>query len=166
MNITKMGNRLAGLTAATLLLAGIGLVGLTSGAGAAVNKGSDPAAGPATAAVQAPGITIAGTWNLTTDWGCDGSITGSFSQTFNADGTWTSSPFVHSGRWFQVGGVIAWTYSDTPNLVYAGNVSGSWISGVQGYETAGGIKGCFGGRLQGVAVAEEPAKGSDPALGR
>jgi hypothetical protein len=32
---------------------------------------------------------VVGTWNLTTDWGCDGSITGSFDQVFNADGTWT-----------------------------------------------------------------------------
>jgi hypothetical protein len=62
---------------------------------------------------------VVGTWSLTKDWGCGGSITGSFNQTFNADGTWSSAPFVHQERWFQVEGLIAWTFNDTPNLVYA-----------------------------------------------
>ena len=43
---------------------------------------------------------VVGNWTLTTDWGCDGSITGSFNQTFNANGTWNSTPFIHSGRWY------------------------------------------------------------------
>jgi hypothetical protein len=112
---------------------------------------------------------IEGSWSLTTDWGCDGSITGSFDQTFNADGTWSSSPFVHNGRWFQVEGVAVWTFDDVPNLVYAGNVNGSWIEGAQGYETAGGINGCFGGHRAGVPAALEAARAAeevaDPALG-
>ncbi|HJP90989.1 MAG TPA: hypothetical protein VJ875_03485 [Pyrinomonadaceae bacterium] len=114
---------------------------------------------------------VVGTWSLTTDWGCDGSITGSFNQTFNSDGTWSSSPFTHSGRWYQVEGMVVWTFNDTPNLVYAANLSGSWMAGVQGYEQSGGIKGCFGGSRSGVAAAKAPSKAAaktakaDPALG-
>jgi hypothetical protein len=111
---------------------------------------------------------VAGSWTLTTDWGCDGSITGSFNQTFNADGTWTATPFAHSGRWFQVEGMVTWTFNDVPNLVYAANLSGSWMAGIQGYETAGGIKGCFGGHRAGVPGLLEKAAGSkkDPLLGK
>jgi len=112
---------------------------------------------------------VVGTWTLTTDFGCDGSITGSFTQTFNADNTWTSSPFVHNGRWYQVEGLVVWAFSDVANLVYAANLSGSWMSGAQGYETAGGITGCFGGHRAGVpgliAEAEAAAAEFDPALG-
>ncbi len=115
---------------------------------------------------------VVGAWTVTTDWGCDGSITGSFTQTFNADGTWTSSPFVHNGRWFQVEGIVAWTFSDVANLVYAANLSGSWMAGAQGYETAGGQKGCFGARRAGIPsakaeVAAKAEKGAqDPSLGK
>lgn len=115
---------------------------------------------------------IVGSWVITTDWGCDGSITGTFNQTFNANGTWSSASPSHSGRWYQVECLVVWTFTDTPNLVYAVNVSGSWFSGVQGYETAGGIKGCCGGHKSGVpglAAAEtskEAAKAIDPVLGR
>jgi hypothetical protein len=109
-----------------------------------------------------------GTWSLTTDWGCDGSITGSFNQTFNADGTWSSpAPFPHSGRWFQTEGLVTWTFNDTANLVYAANLSGSWMAGIQGYETAGGSKGCFGGHRAGLpATVEAAKKGPDPLLGK
>jgi hypothetical protein len=92
---------------------------------------------------------IVGKWTLTVDWGCDGSITGSFDHTFNADGTWVNS-YGDKGRWYQVECLVVWIFTSVPNLVYAGNVSGSWFSGVQGYETAGGIKGCFGGHKAGV----------------
>lgn len=114
---------------------------------------------------------VVGSWSLTTDWGCDGSITGSFNQVFNANGTWSSSPFVHSGRWFQVEGLVVWTFDDTPNLVYAANLSGSWMAGVQGYEMAGGPKGCFGGQRTAFAAAKIPSKAAakaakaDPTLG-
>ena len=111
---------------------------------------------------------VVGTWTLTTDFGCDGSITGSFTMTFNADGTWTSTPFVHNGRWYQVEGLVVWTAADIADLVYAGNLSGSWMSGVQGFETAGGSKGCFGGHRSGVPglVAETAAAAEiDPVLG-
>lgn len=115
---------------------------------------------------------VVGSWTVTTDWGCDGSITGSFTQTFNADGTWTSTPFVHNGRWFQSEGMVTWTFADTPNLVYAANLSGSWMAGIQGYEQASGMKGCFGARRTGIAaakleVAEKAAHGAkDPSLGK
>lgn len=116
---------------------------------------------------------VVGSWALTTDWGCDGTLTGSFTMTFNADGTWSSAPFIHSGRWFQVEGLVVWTFNDTPNLVYAVNLSGSWMAGVQGYETAGGSKGCCGGTRSRASAAslttQVPAKapkGHDPALGK
>lgn len=115
---------------------------------------------------------VVGTWSLTTDWGCDGSITGSFTQTFNADGTWSSTPFQHRGRWFQVECMVIWTFDDTPNLIYAANLNSSWMQGIQGYDTAGGIKGCFGGRRSGVPFAPEgeegfaAKEGADPALGK
>jgi hypothetical protein len=109
-----------------------------------------------------------GSWVITTDWGCDGSITGSFNQQFNADGTWTSSPFTHNGRWYQVEGLVVWTFSDVADLVYAANLSGSWMAGVQGYETAGGIKGCFGAHRAGALAAQvtTAATGRDPSIGR
>ena len=115
---------------------------------------------------------VVGSWSITVDWGCDGSITGSFNITFNADGTWNSTPFVHNGRWYQVEGLVVWTFSDVRNLVYAANLSGSWMAGVQGYATAGGSNGCFGARRAGIpaarltARAKVPAKGIDPTTGR
>jgi hypothetical protein len=117
---------------------------------------------------------VVGDWTLTTDWGCDGSITGTFKQTFNADGTWSvSAPFPHKGRWFQVEGLVVWNFTDVANLVYAANLSGSWMSGAQGYETSGGSKGCFGGHRAGVAgltaaLAESKDKkaATDPLLGK
>jgi hypothetical protein len=113
---------------------------------------------------------VVGSWVITTDWGCDGSITGSFNQTFNADGTWASSPFVHSGRWYQVEDIVVWTFNDTPNLVYAADLSGSWMTGAQGFETVGGIKGCFGAHRAGVPAALEKAvaakKVADPTIGK
>ncbi|MEJ3744445.1 hypothetical protein WEI85_14255 [Actinomycetes bacterium KLBMP 9797] len=164
MKVFTMRGRLARRTGAVLLVLGLGLVGATGAAGAAARKGPDLAAAPLAAVVP----NVVGTWELTTDWGCDGSITGSFTQTFNADGTWTSTPFVHSGRYYQVGGIVVWTFADTANLVYSGNLSGSWINGAQGYETAGGGNGCFGGHRAGVpGLAGAPAaadRKSDPAV--
>jgi hypothetical protein len=113
---------------------------------------------------------VVGTWTFTSDWGCDGSVTGSWSQTFNADGTWTSS-LGHTGRWFQVEGMVTFTFNNVANLVYASNLSGSWIAGIQGYTTSGGTKGCHGATKSTALVAltqtaQAPAKGFDPALGR
>jgi hypothetical protein len=110
---------------------------------------------------------IAGTWLLTTDWGCGSTITGSFNQTFNADGTWTSTPYLHAGRWFQVGAIVTWTFVGIPNLVYTANLSGGWMTGIQGYEMAHGSNGCFGGHLAGIPT--ELGTGNtiaDPMLGK
>lgn len=116
---------------------------------------------------------VVGTWVITTDWGCDGSITGSFNQTFKADGTWSTTPFIHNGRWYQAEGLVVWTFADTPGLVYSVNLSGSWMAGVEGYEAAGGAKGCCGGHRAGVAglaaaaVPKEAKAGShDPSIGK
>lgn len=112
---------------------------------------------------------VVGSWVFTSDWGCDGSITGSWNQTFNADGTWSSS-LGHKGRWFQVEGLVVFTFTDVANLVYAANLSGSWMAGSQGYETAGGIKGCHGAHRSGIPAAlttkAAAKKGADPALGK
>src|SRR5690242_12269780 len=94
---------------------------------------------------------IVGRWTLTTDWGCVGSPTGSFEIEFKADGTWSSTPFTHNGRWFQGEGLALWTFDDTANLIYSANVSGSWMAGIQGYTTGGG-QGCFGGSKTALAA--------------
>lgn len=109
---------------------------------------------------------VVGNWTLTTDW--SGSI-GSFEQTFNADGTWTAAPY--AGRWFQNEGLVIWTYDTVANLIYAANLSGEWMSGIQGYPVVGGIKGTFGGHLASVpaALAKEakaPARKVDPRVGK
>lgn len=66
--------------------------------------------------------------------------------------------------------MVTWTFNDVQNLVYAANLSGSWMAGIQGYETAGGNKGCFGGHGAGVPAAIEAAtkaaKVADPAIGK
>lgn len=154
--------KLASIAAAALLVVGVGLVGGSSAS--AVDKGAATATtnqSPSGAAITAA---LPGTWTLTTDWGCDGSITGSFSITFNANGTWTSG--THNGRWYQVGDMAVWTFTTTANLSYAGNLSGSWISGIQGYTMAGGSTGCFGGSRSGLAAAakEAAAAGTDLAI--
>jgi hypothetical protein len=111
---------------------------------------------------------VVGNWVFTSDWGCNGSITGSWNQTFNANGTWTSS-LGHSGRWFQVEDLVAFTVNNVADLVYACHVIGSWITGTQGYETSGGAKGCHGAHRAGVPAALATAaakKGIDPVRGR
>lgn len=171
MNVIKTRSRWLSVISAAVLLAGAGIIGMTSGAGAA-DKASG-AAPPAVAAAAQPialaaEVSVAGGWTLTTDWGCDGSITGSFTVTFNANGTWTSSGG-NNGRWYQVGSMVVWNFANVANLIYSGNLSGSWMSGVQGYPTAGGSTGCFGGHLSSVAAqARVPATAGqgDPITGR
>jgi hypothetical protein len=111
---------------------------------------------------------VTGSWVITTDFGCDGSITGSSNLTFKADGTWSSSPpFIHNGRWYQVKEIVVFTFSDVANLVYAANLSGSRMTGVQGFETVGGDTGCFKGHRTGIAAVEmsETANERDPLVG-
>ncbi len=161
MNISKLRSKLVGLTAATVLVAGVGLLATTSGAAAS----KAPETVTAAPGVQGPGVQIAGTWFFTTDWDCNGSITGSFTLTFNADGTWTGAG--HNGRWFQVGNGLVFTFATAAGLQYAGNVSGSWISGVQGYTNGTAIApGCFGARVNGLAAVEEPTGKIHPAIGK
>lgn len=155
--------KLASIAAAALLVVGVGLVGGSSAS--AVDKGAETATTSQSLSGSGPAIAaLPGTWTLTTDWGCDGSITGSFSITFNANGTWTTGTY--NGRWYQVGDMAVWTFSTVADLSYAGNLSGSWISGIQGYTTAGGITGCFGGSLSGLAAAAKApaAAGTDLAI--
>src|SRR3954469_2571408 len=117
MHLTKNRRRLASLAGAAVVTAALGLAGTP--AGAAPAEQSRAAAQTALSVV---------TWTVTADWGCDGTITGTFNQAFNSDHSWTSSPFVHSGRWFQVGATIVWTFADAPNLVYSGNMSGTFMT--------------------------------------
>jgi hypothetical protein len=92
---------------------------------------------------------IVGTWIITTDFGCDGTIAGSFTQTFNPDGTWTNT-VGSDGRWYQAEGLVVWDFNNADKLVYAANLAGSWMSGDLGYTTAGELKGCFGAHREGV----------------
>jgi hypothetical protein len=114
---------------------------------------------------------VVGSWFVTTDWGCNGSISGTFKQNFKKDGTWTLTPSGHSGRWYQVECLVVWTVTDMPTLVYVGNLSGSWMAGVQGDATPGGSKGCFGARRAAIPasklkVTPKKTKGIDPVTGR
>jgi hypothetical protein len=92
---------------------------------------------------------VVGTWAITTDFGCDGSIAGTFNQTFNADGTWTNT-IGSNGRWYQVEDTVVWDFNNAAKLVYGANIIGSWMQGGLGYTTAGGLKGCFGAHREGV----------------
>ncbi|MGH9634494.1 MAG: hypothetical protein ACRD72_06615 [Candidatus Angelobacter sp.] len=92
---------------------------------------------------------VVGTWVITTDFGCDGSIAGSFDQTFHADGTWTNT-IGSNGRWFQIEGLVQWDFNNAAKLIYAANLAGSWMAGSLGYTTVGGLKGCFGAHRAGV----------------
>jgi hypothetical protein len=109
-----------------------------------------------------------GTWTITTDFDCDGSIAGSFDQTFDANGTWTNT-IGSNGRWYQVEGVVVWDFNNAAKLVYAANLTGSWMSGVLGFTTAGGLKGCFGAHKKGVpglAAEADEAKRVRPDTGQ
>jgi len=92
---------------------------------------------------------IVGTWSITTDFGCDGSIAGTFDQTFNANGTWTNT-IGSTGRWYQVEDVVVWDFNNAAKLVYGAKLTGSWMSGALGFTTAGGLQGCFGAHKAGV----------------
>src|SRR6516164_8337356 len=66
---------------------------------------------------------VVGTWTITTDFGCDGSIAGTFSQTFIAEGTWTNA-IGSNGRWYQVEGLVVWDFNNAAKLVYSANLAG------------------------------------------
>ena len=128
---------------------------------------------------------IAGTWNVVAvDWGCDGGPQKASPFTFNADGTWTY--VFGGGRWFQVGDMAAWNFTNAPGLIYTAATNLNAMNGVMGYATANGIKGCFyllrsalpapAARAAGAEQSVDPALGTatrggppfgntDPALG-
>lgn len=95
---------------------------------------------------------IVGKWAIQTDWDCDGRIDGTTTINFKQDGTWDvyeeeNGEFyvLHYGKWFQKEKMIIFAFDDTPGLVYAGNVSGNRMSGIQGTNPKG-QNGCFSGR--------------------
>lgn len=106
---------------------------------------------------MATATSIVGTWLATIDWGCDGTITGTSTWTFNANGTWTYA--FGGGFWIQVEGLVAWNFTNTASLIYTANVTLNAIVGIQGYAQQGGIgTGCFyairqSGPLAAAAVA-------------
>ena len=83
-------------------------------------------------------MALSGSWNLHFSWGCSGGY--STSQiTFNTNGTFASAPY--TGKWVQVGGMVAWRFDQSPNTVYAGNLMGGAITGLMSVFT--GSNGCF-----------------------
>ncbi len=114
---------------------------------------------------------IVGNWVLDIDWDCDGRYDGFLHLTFSANGTWAiKGDFPHRGRWFHNQGLIIWTFNDVKDIVYTANLSGSSMSGIQGYTKSKGKKGCFGGRkvelFEKVAETDPKAKRRDPAIGK
>jgi immune inhibitor A len=77
---------------------------------------------------------IVGTWNVMVDWGNDGAPVPAGPFTFNANGTW-SYPF-GGGRWIQVDGVAAWTFTNAAGLVYTGTITHNAVLGIMGYTSA------------------------------
>jgi len=84
-------------------------------------------------------MAVSGSWKFFFDWGCDGSYSNT-TITFNANGTFKTGEGL-TGKWVQVQGMISWLYDGTPGTVYAGNVIGGAIAGMQ--TTWGGGNGCF-----------------------
>ena len=97
--------------------------------------------------IKTKGVTkmtsVVGTWTvLGVDWGCTGSVGQAGPFTFNADGTWTYS--FGGGRWIEVGGMVAWNFSNAADLIYTANFNANAMSGIMGYATAGStLTGCF-----------------------
>ena len=85
---------------------------------------------------------VVGTWAvIAVDWGCTGTVAKASPFTFNADGTWSYG--FGGGRWLQVGGMVEWNFNNTAGLTYSANISANAMSGVMGYLTTSGLKGCF-----------------------
>jgi hypothetical protein len=102
---------------------------------------------------------IVGTWYGFVAWGCDSApIQDDYTTwTFNSDGSWTY--IAGGGRWIQVEGMVAWTFTDTPGLVYTANVTRNAINGMMGYAHAAPNPGtgCF------FAVRGQPPAAAVPA---
>lgn len=76
-----------------------------------------------------------GTWNYYYDWSCNGGY-GSTTITFNADGTFTSTPY--TGKWYMVQGYIMWIYSS--GTTYSGTIIGGAMVGMMNANT---MTGCW-----------------------
>jgi hypothetical protein len=80
------------------------------------------------------GSSVVGTWTLFVDWAClDAPNHGS--MTFDIDGTW-SAPQGDGGNWLQIEGMVVWNHSETPELIYAANVTNNALNGIHGYVQA------------------------------
>jgi M6 family metalloprotease-like protein len=116
-----------------------------SGSGLEIEQVSMP--GPSMTVKTKGGVSdmssVVGTWAVVAvDWGCTGSVLKAGPFTFNADGSWTYS--FGGGRWIQVGGIVAWNFTNAAGLIYAANISANAMSGIMGYATSGStLKGCF-----------------------
>lgn len=124
---------------------------------------------------------IIGTWNIVAvDWGCTGNVGAAAPFTFHADGTWTYQ--FGGGRWFQVGDMATWNFTNAAGLIYAANTNANAMTGVMGYATGNGSTGCFyllrspspapSGGAEGAAEVDDaaqiggpPANNTDPVLG-
>jgi M6 family metalloprotease-like protein len=85
---------------------------------------------------------VVGTWAvIAVDWGCTGTVAKATPFTFNADGTWSYG--FGGGRWLQVGGIVEWNFNNAAGLTYSANIGPNAMSGIMGYLTTGGLKGCF-----------------------
>jgi M6 family metalloprotease-like protein len=85
---------------------------------------------------------ITGTWAVVeVDWGPTGSVVKASPFTFNSDGSWAYQ--FGGGRWVQVGGMATWNFTNAAGLIYTATVNNDAMSGIMGYATANGAKGCF-----------------------
>ena len=85
---------------------------------------------------------IVGTWAVVeVDWGPAGHVVKAGPFTFNADGSWAYQ--YGGGRWVQVGGIVVWNFTNAAGLMYTASVNNDAMTGMMGYATANGLKGCF-----------------------
>jgi hypothetical protein len=101
---------------------------------------------------------IVGVWNMSIDWGCDGSAAAGGEVTFNGNGTW--SQFLFKGRWVQVGGMCFFNFDDFPGLVYTANVTRLALTGIMGYAVAPDStrkgSGCWSATRESTGVSVAP----------
>ena len=103
-----------------------------------------------------------GTWNLMVDWGNDGAPVPAGPLTFNADGTWSYA--FGGGRWIQVEGVAAWTFTNAPGLVYTGSITHNAVLGIMGYTSDPPNPGTGSFYLVSQAASPAPDDGQLAAL--
>jgi hypothetical protein len=97
--------------------------------------------------IMSTGTSVLGTWEqIYIDWGAVGTVLAAGPQTFHADGTWTYA--FGGGRWFQVEGMVTWSFDRRTDLIYSGNAIAEAVVGIQGFAVAppdpeSGVSGCF-----------------------